>query len=388
MLKPTMRFNSVTDVIAQLSPREPVYCIYPHILKRDVSRFVAGFPGRVMYALKANPDARILQHVIDAGIGAFDVASVDEMRQVHDVDNGAQLFFMAPVRFPGAVRRAYTEHGVRHYVVDHIDELGRVVDELPSNDAVIFVRMAASNLDATYDLSEKFGASYDETVRLLREIGNIGMDPALAFNVGSLVRRPSAYVTALENCARVIDEAKVSIGMLDVGGGFPSDYPGMRSAPMSEFFGSIAETRERLPGLHGIELLSEPGRALIAGGVSLLVQVLHRNGNRVFMNDGIWGSMIETMLSKGEVRYPTRCFRGADVLDGELRPFELFGPTCDSMDRLPSPFPLPADIRAGDRIEFGTIGAYSLSNRTRFNGFYPDTLVELMGEDSVPPRVA
>ncbi|HZW59667.1 MAG TPA: hypothetical protein VFE85_05180 [Woeseiaceae bacterium] len=383
-----MQFAGIEDVIAALNPREPVYCIYPHILKADVRRFIDGFPGRVMYALKANPDPRVLQQVINAGIADFDAASIEEMQQVHALDAAARLFFMAPVRFRGAVRRAYTEHGVRHYVIDHIDELRRITDELPTNDVVIFVRMAANNSDATYDLSEKFGAGQDDTLRLLREVADIGMEPALAFNVGSLVRRPAAYVTALENCARVIDAAGCAVNMLDVGGGFPSDYPGMRSAPLGEFFRAIDETRRRLPQLSGIELLAEPGRALIAGGVSLLAQVLHRTEDRVFLNDGIWGSMIETMLSKGELQYPTRSYCGAHVLDGEQRPFEVFGPTCDSLDRLPSPMPLPLDLRAGDWIEFGTIGAYSLSNRTRFNGFYPDTLVEITATDSVPPRIA
>jgi ornithine decarboxylase len=272
-------------------------------------------------------------------------------------------------------------------VIDHIDELQRVAHELPTNDAVIFVRMAAHNSDATYDLSEKFGASLEDTAMLLREIVEIGMQPALAFNVGSLVRRPEAYESALENCARVLEDSKVVVRLLDVGGGFPSDYPGMPSAPLGDFFRCIAETRDRLPALHGIELLAEPGRALVAGGFSLLVQVLHRNGNRLFLNDGVWGSMVEPMLSKGELRYPSRAFHGTEQLrDAEL-PFEIFGPTCDSLDRLPAPFPLPATVKAGDWIEFGTIGAYSLSNRTRFNGFYPDTMVEIIGADSAPPGI-
>lgn len=387
MLNPIVSFDGIADVIAELSPREPVYCLYPNAMRRDLRHFIEGFPGRVLYALKANPDPRVLRHVIDAGVSDFDAASVEEMQLVHGLDAAARLYFMAPVRFRGAVRRAYTEHGVRHYVVDHHDELARVASELPTNDVVVFVRMAARNADATYDLSEKFGAGHDDTVAMLREIADIGMEPALAFNVGSLVRRPEAYATALENCARVVEATRLPLRLLDVGGGFPSDYPGMRSAPLAAFFARIAETKERLPALRDTELLAEPGRALIAGGVSLLTQVLHRAGDRVFLNDGIWGSMIESLLSRGELCYPTRSYRNAEPLAGDALEFEVFGPTCDSMDRLLSRLPLPAGIAAGDWIEFGTIGAYSLSNRTHFNGFYPDTLVELTGAASEPPRV-
>lgn len=380
-----MTFGRITDVIAELNPRGPAYCIYPHVVQRDVRRFVDGFPGRVLYAVKANPEPRIVQQVQSAGVEDFDVASLEEMELVHGVDAAARCYFMAPVRMRGAVQIAYTAHGVRHYVVDHTDELRRVVGELPTNDAVIFVRMGALNPDATYNLSEKFGATPDETVALLREIDSIGMEPALAFNTGSLVRRPGAFVDALERCETVLEQAGVRIRLLDVGGGFPSNYPGMTSEPLSAFFDTIDETRRQLPMLSGLELLAEPGRALIAGGLSLLLQVLHRNGTRLYLNDGVWGSLMEPVLSKGELRYPYRAYRHTEPIGGDTIDYEVFGPTCDSMDRLPAPLPLPADLRAGDWLEFGTAGAYSLSNRTHFNGFYPDTFVELANSGCEPP---
>ncbi|MCB1844542.1 MAG: hypothetical protein KDI09_16395, partial [Halioglobus sp.] len=274
------------------------------------------------------------------------------------------------------------------FVVDHRDELRRVAAELPQRDVTVFVRMASHNPDATYNLSEKFGASHDDTVALLREVANLGMEPALAFNTGSLVRRPDAFVNALRQCQQVLEVAQVPVRQVDVGGGFPSDYPGMKSEPWQAFFNAISATRQALPLLHNVELHAEPGRALIANGMSLLTQVLHRAGDRLFINDGIWGSMVEPMLSKGELRYPSRVYRNTTLLESDDRSFEVFGPTCDSMDRLPAPLPLPGDIAAGDWIEFGTMGAYSLSNRTHFNGFFPDNFVEIAGADSAPPAVS
>lgn len=385
MLQPTMSFNTITDVIRDLNPRDPVYCVYPQQLRADVQRFVSGFPGRVMYAVKANPAPEIVRQVLAAGITDVDAASVQEMELVHGIDPSVTCYFMAPVRLRGAVREAYAVHGVRHFVVDHRDELQRVARELPTNDVVIFVRMATHNPDATYNLSEKFGASFDDTVSLLREVVEIGMQPALAFNTGSLVRRPDAFVSALERSDDVLQKANVPVRMLDVGGGFPSDYPGMPSAPWEKFFEAIAQCRDRLPALCDLALLAEPGRALIANGMSLLTQVLHRNGDRLYLNDGVWGSMIEPVLSKGELRYPMRAYRGTEPLSGEETDFEVFGPTCDSMDRLPAPLPLPLSLQAGDWVEFGTMGAYSLSNRTHFNGFFPDTCVEITGADARPP---
>lgn len=374
------RYPSVVDVISTLQPREPVYCIYPKTLQQDVVNFVDGFPGRVMYAVKANPAPPVINQVMRAGVTDFDTASVVEMQDVHALDENAKCYFMAPVRLRGAVETAYREHGVRHYVVDHSDELRRVMDELPARDNVeIFVRMVTDNPDATYNLSEKFGATADDTARILREVADAGMQPALAFNTGSLVRQPDAYVAALEKSAAVLEQAGIAIKHLDVGGGFPCDYPDMNSAPLQQFFDAIRSTKSRLAALRDIELLAEPGRALIARGMSLLVSVLHRNGDRLYLNDGIWGSMIEPVLSAGKLRYPARVYRNGTELGGGDSDFSVFGPTCDSMDRLPAPLPLPSGIAAGDWIEFSSIGAYSLSNRTHFNGFYPDAFVEIDG---------
>lgn len=386
MLSPVRTFDSVTDVIRELDPRNPVYCVYPERLRADVRRFVNGFPGHVMYAVKANPAVPVVRHVLAAGITRVDAASVEEMQLVHGIEPSTLLYFMAPVRLRDAAAEAYRVHGVRHFVIDHHDELLRIERELPDTDITVFVRMAANNVDATYNLSEKFGATPDDTVRLLEAVQAKGMQPALAFNTGSLVRRPGAFVAALERCQEVLERTTVEIRTLDVGGGFPSDYPGMPSAPWEDFFDAIATTCARLPLLRDVELLAEPGRALIAGGMTLLTQVLHRHNDRLYLNDGVWGSMIEPVLSKGELRYPTRAWRGTEPLLADNRDYEVFGPTCDSMDRLPAPLPLPHDLQAGDWIEFGTMGAYSLSNRTHFNGFFPDTFVELTGPGVAPPE--
>lgn len=371
------RFPSVRDVAVSLEPREPVYCLHPARLERDVRRFLDGFPGRVMYAVKANPQPQVLAGILRAGVRDFDAASVPEMRAVHELDAGATCWFMAPVRLRGAAREAWERHGVRHYVIDHADELQRLAGELPGREAVVFVRMAAGNADATYNLSEKFGAEPAEAARLLHAVRDLGMQPALAFNTGSLLRRPDAFVTAMEQSNAVLEKSGVEVSLLDVGGGFPRDYPGMPSAPLEEFFAAIDDARRRLPRLADLELLAEPGRALIAGCLTTLVQVLHRNDGALYLNDGVWGSFMEPVLARGELRYPARVWRDGREIAGDTEDFVVFGPTCDSMDRLPAPLPFPRDIRAGDYVELADMGAYSLTNRTRFNGFWPDTFVEI-----------
>lgn len=376
------RFETVADMLAAWRPVEPVYCIYPAVLRREARRFVEGFPGTVLYAVKANPAAVVLQELAAGGIADFDTASVPEMESVRRTVASGRCHFMAPVKLPGAALTAYRDYGVRSFVVDHHNELDRLLQELPDKDVEIFVRLAAHDDDAVYDLSTKFGASPEDAATLLAGVVEAGATASLAFNVGSLVLRPGAYTRALEQCRRLLDRTRVPVARVDVGGGFPAWYPDVTASPMQEFFSTIAE----FASAGGMQLLAEPGRALVAEGMSLVAQVLLRKEDRLYLNDGVWGSFIEPVISKGLVRYPTRCYRGAEqITAGNTREFTIFGPTCDSLDVLPRPFPLPADIQRGDWIEFGNMGAYSLTNRTGFNGFYPDKFACIEGERAVPP---
>jgi ornithine decarboxylase len=368
-------FRTSAEMVAALEPVEPVYCIYPQVLRGLAQRFLQGFPGRVLYAVKANPERRILEQLFGARVRHFDTASVGEMRSVHAVAPDAVCYFMAPVRFPGAMREAFDAHGVRDCVIDHADELTRVTCEVPARELTIFVRMAAHDPAALYDLSEKFGAPDARVAPLLAAVAKSGARPALAFNVGSLVRHPEAYARAIERAAALLKRSGVEIEWLDVGGGFPRPYPEPVSDPVEDFFPTIAAARSLLPA--GVRLMAEPGRALVADGVTLVTRVLHRDEDRLYLNDGVWGSLIEPWLARGQFRFPTRVLRRGQAVRDPDRRFTVFGPTCDSLDRLPAPLPLPASIRTGDWIEFGLIGAYSLSNRTAFNGIYPDRFVQI-----------
>jgi ornithine decarboxylase len=371
-------------MLSRWRPVEPVYCVYPSVLRREASRFVDGFPGEVLYAVKANPAPLVLQELAAGGITDFDTASVPEMELVRRTVPSGRCHFMAPVKLPGAALTAYQDFGVRSFVVDHRNELERLLLELPRRDVEIFVRLAAHDADATYDLSTKFGASPEEAIDLLARVAAAGTLPSLAFNVGSLVLRPGAYRRALEQCRHLMAKTTVGVARVDVGGGFPAWYPDVTASPMKEFFNTMAQFAGGEAG--GLRLIAEPGRALVAEGVSLVAQVLLRKDDRLYLNDGVWGSFIEPVISKGLVRYPTRSYRDAEPMSADtVRDFTLFGPTCDSLDVLPRPFPLPADIQRGDWIEFGNMGAYSLTNRTGFNGFYPDRFARIEGDQAVPP---
>lgn len=368
-------------MLEALHPREPVYCVHPEAYRRGARRFLEGFPGRVLYAVKANDHPLVLQALNEAGVDAFDCASVPEIALVRRHCPAATPFFMTPARLRGAAAEAFYELGVRHFLVDDPTGLRQLCREIDPSQSVIFARMVARHDSAMMDFSGKFGARPDAIPALLSDIADLGAEPALAFNVGSSVTHPEAYRASLLLAAEQLERLSFKVRLLDVGGGFPLPYPGFDVPPLEEYFQAIALARAQVPLAEGGGLLAEPGRALAAPGLSAVVEVLLRKDDRLYINDGMFGIFWELRF-KGHKQYACRVFRGGREHLGEFSSFRLFGPTCDGSDVLPEPFQLPADIAPGDYIEFGGIGAYSLAGRTRFNGFFSDRVVSITGEDS------
>jgi ornithine decarboxylase len=246
--------------------------------------------------------------------------------------------------------------------------------------------MAIHHQAAMSDLSFRFGAEPPDMPELLQSIRDTGAEAALAFNVGSSVTDPDAYRYAMNLTKDVLTKLKFRIRLIDVGGGYPKSYPGFTVPHLDEYFRAVTESFADLPLADNAEVMGEPGRALAAPGMSAVVEVLLRKEDRLFINDGMHGVFWELRYD-GHDRYPVRTFRDGDLLAGETTPFTVNGPTCDSEDTLPGKVELPLDIRPGDHLEFGGIGAYSLSGRTDFNGYYSDHIVTITSESEFPPSI-
>lgn len=372
------------DLLSRENPVNPVYAIYPRVYRHNTQRFLGGFPGRTLYAVKANPHPAILSALSEAGVADFDCASFAEIEHVHRHVAGARCYFMNPARLPGDARKANARFGVRHFVVDDYSGLAALAAELDLSACVVFARMAVSHASAVFDLSAKFGALPAETPALMIAIRETGAEPALAFNVGSGVSDPAAYRNALRIARSVLAELPFAVRQLDVGGGFPISYPDYSVPPFEAFFDSLRDAASDLPLADGAEMLAEPGRALSAPGLSAVTRVLLRKPDRVYLNDGMYGGFWELRFG-APARYACRAVRDGRELAGDTATLRVFGPTCDSNDVLPAPVPLPADIRAGDFIEFGSIGAYSLSGRSDFNGFGDFDVVTFTNAAAIPP---
>jgi ornithine decarboxylase len=375
-------FASVEELLLARRPHAPVYCIYPHVYRETAREFVAGFPGRVLYAVKANAHPGIVRLLNEGGVTHFDCASVPEIELVREACDNATPYFMVPVRLRGAARDAQERLGVRHFMVDHLSAIEPLAAEIDLSAAVVFARMAAHHDSAMQDLSTKFGAQPEEMPELLQAIKAAGAEPALAFNVGSGVTSVVAYAYAIELAESVLRRLPFKLRLIDIGGGYPKSYPGFAVPPLERYFSRIAEAASRLSLAEDGEILGEPGRALAAPGLSAVVELLLRKDDRLYINDGMYGIFWELRF-RGHKRYPVRCYRDGREVGGETQPFTLYGPTCDATDTLPGEVDLPCDVAPGDHLEFGSVGAYSLSGRTDFNGHYSDDIVTIT--DATPP---
>jgi len=362
-------------VAEALTPSYPVYCLAPKTLEQSARRFLKDFPGRVLYAVKCNPHPRVLKALYDAGIHHFDTASLPEIAQVREAYRDASAYFMHPVKSRAVISMAYRAYGVKCFVVDHPAELAKVLDATGGEGVSIVVRLKTPKVEALYNLSAKFGAEPELAAELLRQVHNESLRPGLSFHVGSQCMSPQAYAQALAITGEVIEKSGVDLHILDVGGGFPIPYPGQAAPPLEDFVAAIREGVDALGLRNDCVLMCEPGRVLVANGCSLLVQVLLRKEDEIYINDGIYGSLSEMAVAK--MQLPVRLIRLDGEPSREMKDYTVYGPTCDSVDVLPHRFSLPADVREDDWIEIGQLGAYSNANATHFNGFFADTFVEV-----------
>jgi ornithine decarboxylase len=359
-------YPDATSVVRAFAPDQPVILNRPHAAARAARFFAEKFPGKSMYAVKANPSPDLLQVLWDAGITHFDVASIAEVRMVRALLPQAALCFMHPVKTRNAIAEAYHEHGVRTFSLDTHEELAKIVEATEgASDLNLLVRLRVSSEFSELSLASKFGTDLADAAPLLQETRQHCDALGVCFHVGSQAMTPFAYVQALERVRAAIAQAAVTVDIVDVGGGFPSSYPGMEPPPLEDYFALVSRYFEALPISYSAELWCEPGRALCAEYSSLIVKVEKRRGEELYINDGAYGSLFDA--AHVAWRFPVRALE--DDLTQPLAEFAFYGPTCDDADYMKGPFMLPADIQTGDYIEIGMLGAYGAAMKTGFNGF-------------------
>jgi len=382
-------YETAVEAALDLRPDQPVYCFRPEVLKQDAQQFQGLFPGKTAYAVKTNGEPFVLKVLAEAGIDCFDVASPAEFASVRQASPKAEMLYMHPIKAQSDIRLALENYRIRTLSLDHEDEVAKILRIVRALDIdpgriTLFVRIATKG-HAAYELSKKFGAAPGHAVELLRRIHRIGFKCGLCFHVGSQIEEPETYERALASADWIRSRAGVPIVELDVGGGFPAVYghdPRRKVREMPTLEELMGQLKSDITDwqFDDLPLVAEPGRVIVARSISLIVRVLLKKGRRLYINDGIWASLSDSWTGKITLpaRFipdPARKTRSGQV--DKIVPFKVCGATCDSVDILSRPFWLPETVDTGDWIEIGHIGAYSLSLRTRFNGFYPDKVIEV-----------
>ncbi len=370
------KFKSVEELVNQLRPTKPVYCIRKESIKLASKYFQKNFPGKILYALKTNPHPVVLKTVLESGINSFDVASIKEIETIRKLSPKADCSYMHTVKNRESIKDAYFKYNVKTFSLDTKDELIKILESTNhAKDLNLFVRVSVSNEHAEIDLSKKFGAINNEAVGLLRLTKQYAKKVGLSFHVGSQCMHPISYSKGIFEIGNIIKKTKIIPDVINVGGGFPTIYPDLVPQSLDNYFNEIKKSLENLKIEKLPEIICEPGRAIVAESGSTIVRVDLRKKQKLYINDGTYGTLFDAGVPN--IVYPSKMITDGRVISKKLTSFDFYGPTCDSMDYMKGPFILPNNIKENDYIELGQLGAYGLTFRTNFNGFYSDEIYEV-----------
>jgi len=370
------KFKTVEDLVGQLKPNEPIYCIRKKSIQLASKFFKNKFPGKVLYAVKTNPNPVVLKTIIESGIENFDVASINEIKTIRNINKSVKCSYMHTVKSRESIREAYIKYGVKAFSLDSKDELIKIIENTnQAKDLELFVRVAVSNEHAEIDLSKKFGALPSEATGLLRLTKQYAKKIGLSFHVGSQCMHPISYSKGITEIGNIIKRTKIIPDFINVGGGFPTIYPDLVPQSIQSYFNEIENALTNLKLDKMPEVICEPGRAIVAESGSTIVRVNLRKKQKLYINDGTYGSLFDAGFPN--IVYPSKLITNGRVISKKLTSFDFYRPTCDSMDYMKGPFILPNNIKENDYIELGQLGAYGLTFRTDFNGLYSNNIFEV-----------
>ena len=370
------KFKSVDKLVNQLKPTEPVYCIRRDSINIASKFFQNKFPGKILYAVKTNPHPLVLKTIVESGINDFDIASIKEVEAIRSVSPDAKCSYMHTVKSKESINEAYFKYNIKTFSIDTKDELIKIIESTNhAKDLRLFIRVSVSNEHAEIDLSKKFGAITSEAAGLLRLGKQYAYKLGLSFHVGSQCMHPISYAKGISEIGNIIKRTKIVPDIINVGGGFPTIYPDLVPQSMQSYFDEISKGLKNLKLQKLPEIICEPGRSLVAESGSTIVRVNLRKKQKLYINDGTYGTLFDA--GTPNIVYPSRVIKNGRVISKKLTSFDFYGPTCDSMDYMKGPFILPNNIKENDYIELGQLGAYGLTFRTQFNGFYSDQIFEV-----------
>ncbi len=368
--------EKIARFLVEKKPETPCLVVDLDVVAQNYGMLHGLLPwAKIYYAVKANPAEEIIRLLVGLG-SSFDTSSIYEVDDC--LKAGAKpdaISFSNTIKKQRHIEAAF-DRGVRLFAFDSIGELEKLATAAPG--AQVYCRMRITNEGADWPLSEKFGCEIEMARDLLIRARDFGLDPyGVAFHVGSQQRDVKQWDVAIGKTAMLfsaLNEVGIELKMLNLGGGFPARYR-TEAPPLEDYAATINKALRRTFGNKPPQVMVEPGRIMagdagvIQAEVILISQKSYSDKRRwVYLDIGKFGGLVETI---GEaIRYRVRTPHDG----GAMGPVVLAGPTCDGEDILydKADYQLPLDLKAGDKIEILSTGAYTTSYcSVGFNGFPP-----------------
>jgi ornithine decarboxylase len=389
---PARELRTVMADILSGDPDQSICFLNEGTLREKVSVLQENFlpalqERRIIYAMKANPHPQIMGILEDAGLDGFDCASINEINRAIGTPGmkPSEVYFNNPTKSKAAIRSALIE-GVRYFTAQSRSGIQNVLEchrEMGEPETEIAIRTETQNDRAAINLSEKFGSTAEEALTLLGMVKDSGLSAGLSMHTGSQNTDLKSFVSGIQFLSQLAKNAG-GVSSMNIGGGIPVRLNRASNHNLSDYLQVISRAVEKsLPDIFNengsIEprLILEPGRALVAEAVDLVIPVLEihqrRNENRIFMADGIFTSFSDSAIHNWKYHFGVFPKDGRKLSE-HTEKFRLFGQTCDSGDDL-GEITFPSDIREGDFLWVKNAGAYMDSQASNFNAFEPPQYV-------------
>ena len=364
-----------TQYLDSLLYRTPYYVFDRDIIRTNIDEFRKLLPRvKIHYAMKSNPHPDVLKVVHEHGAG-FEIASSNELKQLVRLKVPPEdILYSAPVKPEQFIKEAY-DYGVDRFAFDSMSELEKIARVAPKSK--VYLRIFVSEHGSRFSLSEKFGAKPENAVDLMKHAQKLGLEVfGITFHIGSQAVYKSTWTYAIRTAANVMKllmQDNIKIKMLDIGGGFPIEYT--EPTPSTEDVCSVISKAitNYLP--YDVQLVIEPGRAIVATSAVLISSVIARikRGRNMwlFMDAGAYNSLFETLESQTAMRFEVKTSDSKKYDKRKMTNYTITGPTCDSIDTMMKSVHLPSELEVGDRLYFQDVGAYSIALANSFNGFSP-----------------
>jgi ornithine decarboxylase len=366
----------IEDLLKLIEQHGTPLFILDHDKIRENYRTFKKYLPRVQcyYAVKANSTQQIVETLFKEG-SSFDVASYNEFMQVyqyikHFDKKDKKHFVWDKIIFSNTIKDKATLSKIKQYkplmTYDNSDELTIIKNHCET--AGLIVRLKVPDTGSQVEMSSKFGAEPADAQKLIQQAFDIGLNvEGISFHVGSQCTNFDNFTAALAVTSEIFNDARkkgFGLNLVDIGGGFPVPYD--PQVPEFTILASLLNSEFKRLFPDDIEILSEPGRFIVATAATLVSEIIgkaRRDGKVFFhINDGVYHTFSGVVYDHWIPNFRA-------LKEGDQEICAVVGPTCDSFDKITLSADLPANLEVGDYLLTENIGAYSTASSTKFNGF-------------------